>query len=384
MSNNKKATEQNQQKVMTKYDLKMQRRKEQKEKEKKEKRRGTIIGVLILVAFVCLFASFPINNYMVTNGTYITVGGEKITRLEFDYRYNIVKNNYSSQYFDLSMFDLSEQMYSDTLTWEDFLKQLTVEGIIQNRAIKAQAEATGFDYDVTEGYNTFMANISAAATQAGVTESNYIKQAYGGYATAKNIADFVKEDVLVDAYYEKLETEMAPTDEEIEAYYESNKDDYDSVDYRINMIKAELPATEGSEPTEAEIEKAMADAKALADTAEATVATDGELVENITKATASAAIREWLFDGSRKAGDTTVIQDDSNNQYYVLAFEQRYKAETANEAMKTDMINASLGEYLVEITADITVEDPKGRLAYLKVQETEEALAGTTDGGNAQ
>ena len=63
MSKNEKVTEnkeQTEQKVMTKYDRKVQKRKEEKEKEKKEERISTAIGIVVLVALVCLVASFPI------------------------------------------------------------------------------------------------------------------------------------------------------------------------------------------------------------------------------------------------------------------------------------------------------------------------------------
>ena len=53
MSKNEKVTEnkeQTEQKVMTKYDRKVQKRKEEKEKEKKEERISTAIGIVVLVA----------------------------------------------------------------------------------------------------------------------------------------------------------------------------------------------------------------------------------------------------------------------------------------------------------------------------------------------
>ena len=366
MSNNKKVKEQNEQKAMTKYDLKMQRRKEEKAKAKREERISTIIGIVVVVALVCLFAAFPINSYLTTHKTYVTIGGEDVSQLEFDYRYNIVKNNYYNQYgsymsyFGLDMTqDLSNQMYSETLTWKDFFEQMTVDNITQNKAIQAQAEAAGFTYDTTEDYKNFEESIKEAATEVGVSVKDYVRQVYGTYATLSRIEDFVKEDMMTTAYYAKLEEEKAPSDEEVQAFYESNKDGYESVDYRVTTIKAELPtepteladttaeATENAatgtdaaatetayQPSEAEIAKAMADAKVLADEALAKVTTEGQLMENVTKSTATATINEWLFDSSRKAGDTTVIEDTYNNQYYVLAFEKRYLDETPTKDIR--------------------------------------------------
>ena len=53
-------TEQQQEKIITRYDRKLQKRKEQKEKEKRERRIMAAIGIVIAAALVCLIASFPI------------------------------------------------------------------------------------------------------------------------------------------------------------------------------------------------------------------------------------------------------------------------------------------------------------------------------------
>lgn len=97
MSKNKETqstehTEQKPEKVVTKYDLKMQRRKEQKEKELRDRRIGGIVCILLAAALVCFVASFPIRNILTVKGTYVTVNGEKINRVEFDYYYQTARN----------------------------------------------------------------------------------------------------------------------------------------------------------------------------------------------------------------------------------------------------------------------------------------------------
>lgn len=98
-------TEEKQEKILTRYDLKMQRRAEEKKRAEKEKRMSTITGVVIVVALACLVASFPIRTYLTVNGTFVEVAGEKISRVEFDYNYNMIKNNYIAQNgYYMSMF----------------------------------------------------------------------------------------------------------------------------------------------------------------------------------------------------------------------------------------------------------------------------------------
>lgn len=375
MSKNDKATQNTEQeKIITKYDRKMQKRREEKEKEKKEKLCGTVIGVVIVAALVCWVISLPLRTYFTLHSAFVNIGGEDITRVEFDYNYYQVQSNYVSQNSMLLSYyggidtesDFSQQMYSDTMTWGDYFQELTVDNIIRSKSLKAEADAAGFTYDTTEEYKQFEESVKEAASAAGVSTKEYLKELYGPYATMSRISDYVKEAMVTTAYYKQMMEEKAPTDEEIQSYYEENRDSYDSVDYRVTIINAELPtepteladpveeadegtgesgeaASESSEekayvPSAAEIEKAMADAKVLADEAEATVATDGELKENIRKTSAVALIRDWLFDSSRKAGDTTVLEDTTGNKYYVLAFEKRYLDETPSADLRVVML----------------------------------------------
>ena len=514
VTENKEQKEQTEQKVMTKYDRKVQKRKEEKEKEKKEERISTSVGIVFLVALVCLVASFPIRTYLATHETYVVINGEEVNKVEFDYVYNTSKNNYITQYGSyLSYFgldtskDLSTQMYSETLTWQDYFEQNAVESLKQNKALMAEAKAAGFTYDTTDEYNTFKETIKTSAAAAGVSDKEYVRSIYGSYATMGRIEEYVKNDMVMNAYYQKLQADNAPSDDEIQSYYEENKATYDSVDYRLTTIEADLPtepteladpveetaadttgSTDGTaatdstqdtayQPSDAEIAKAMEDAKVLADDAEQTVAKDGEAHENEKKSSVNYLISDWLFDDARKAGDTTVITNDNSHCYYVVAFEKRYLDETPSadvrviiptedktgeeileewkngaatedsfaelckkytqdtsavengglfeQVTKTGMteelsnwifdssrqagdtvaitvsdttyvlyyigqdqpewkinikntlVSDTMSQHVQDITADVTVEDPKGKLNYLKVQAEESAAAET-------
>ena len=514
VTENKEQKEQTEQKVMTKYDRKVQKRKEDKEKEKKEERISTAVGIVFLVALVCLVASFPIRTYLATHETYVVINGEEVNKVEFDYVYNTTKNNYITQYGSyLSYFgldtskDLSTQMYSDTLTWQDYFEQNAVESLKQNKALMAEAKAAGFTYDTTDEYNTFKETIKTSAAAAGVSDKEYVRSIYGSYATMGRIEEYVKNDMVMNAYYQKLQEDNAPSDDEIQSYYEENKATYDSVDYRLTTIEADLPTepteladpveetaadttgtTDGTaatdstqdtayQPSDAEIAKAMEDAKVLADDAEQTVAKDGEAHENEKKSSVNYLISDWLFDDARKAGDTTVITNDNSHCYYAVAFEKRYLDETPSadvrviiptedktgeeileewkngaatedsfaelckkytqdtsavengglfeQVTKTGMteelsnwifdnsrqagdtvaitvsdttyvlyyigqdqpewkinikntlVSDTMSQHVQDITADVTVEDPKGKLNYLKVQAEESAAAET-------
>lgn len=338
-------------KVLTRYDLKMQRRKEQKEREEREKKITTIVGILIVAALACVVASFPIRSYLTVHGTYIMAADEKVSRVEFDYNYNLAMGSYLNQnYYLMSLMgidlsgDLSRQMYSDTLTWQDFFEQRAVDNLLQGKALKRELEAAGFTYDVTEDYEEYLQMLRDGAAEEGMTLNAYVRELYGPYATESRIRKFVQEAILTGAYYDSVAESKTPSDEEIQAYYENDKDSFDSVDYRQILVEAELPteptaladpveeteedadAEEETEyvPSEAEISFAMAQAMAEAEEVEKTVLTKGELNENLTQSEISYLLRDWLFDSARVSGDTTIIEDSTYNRYYVVAFVDRY------------------------------------------------------------
>lgn len=410
-------TEQKQEKIVTSYDRKMQKRKEQKEKEKKEQRMTAIVGTVIVIALVCLVASFPIRTYLATHETFAKIGGEAVTKVEFDYNYNTVKNNYLAQYgsymsyFGVDMTgDLSAQMYSETLTWQDFFEQTAVDNLIRQKALYRQAETEGFAFDTEEEYAEFEKSVKDAAAQAGVSTREYVKQLYGPYATLGRISGYVKDSIYVNEYFAKLAEDKAPGEEEIQAYYEENRASYDSVDYRLVTVDAQLPTEpteladaaeteaedtkaegtqaeestaegnqteEAYQPSEAEIAAAMAEAKEKADAAVETVAQGGELQENVLKADTTSLLRDWLFDSGRKAGDTTVIEDSINHRYYVLAFEKRYLDETPTVDARV-LITQEDGQTLLdEWSQGEATEDSFGALC----SEHSTDLASASQGG---
>ncbi len=375
-------TGQEPEKVVTKYDLKMQRRKEQKEKAAREEKISRIIGIAVVVALVCIVASFPIRNYLTVNGTYATVNGEKISRVEFDFNYNMARTSYLNQYgaylsyFGLDMSsDLDSQMYSDTLTWGDYFDELAVQSIARNKGLEKEAKAEGFVYDVAEDYQEFQEALKDAASGAGSTVKNYVKQLYGPYATESRVKPYLENSFYISAYSEAVADRLTPSMEEIQSYYDENKGTYDSVDYYSETVDAELPTEpteladpvepeedeaegdgedgadgeeEAYQPSEAEIEAAMEKAKAEADRLESTLQADSELVTNAKKSAVSYLIGDWLFDEERKQGDTTVIEDSTNHRYYVVGFEGRYLDETPSVDIRVTLTAEDNGQAILD------------------------------------
>lgn len=394
-------------KVLTKYDLKMQRREEERKKARRDELTGRITGIVVVLALLCLVLSFPIRSYLTINGTYIEVAGEKVSRVEFDYHYNLMKNSYITQNsYYLSMFgiDLSKdpaaQMYNDQLTFQDYFEQMAVNNIAENKALRDQMKAAGFTYDASGEYAKYEEAIRTAASVQGVTEKAYIQQLYGPYATASRVKGFVIENMELGAYYEQVSREKAPTEAEIKAYYEENADSYDSVDYRILTFNAELPtepteladpadeteSAEGAEgadgdkaytPSDAEIEFAMGQAKEKADEALKDISALGDLQENVKKSAVSTQLRDWLFDSTRKEGDSSVIENTASHLYYVVEFVSRYLDQTPTADARIIVLGADS-----EVTADAVLEEWKsGPATEDSFAELAEKYGSSAEGG---
>lgn len=422
-------------KKMTKYDLKMQRRQEEEKKAKKEKtiiKTGCILAVIICV---CIAAWKFYDNYQEKHGPYITVGDHEIQKAEFDYYYYSSLNSFASTYGSyLSYFGLDtskpldQQQYSDTMTWDDYFQQQAVNQLKNVYALTDEANEKGFEYDASSDYDDMVSSIQSYAEQQGVSADEYCKSVFGSDATLEGIKPYVEMSGLASAYYNDVEDNIEVTDDEINTYYDENKDNYDSVDYRVCKIEADIPEEETEAETEAQTETvaesssetavtesqtetesetmsaeeseaaakaeeeakaaAMAEAKAKADdmlsksTDEASFekvygdyATDASTDSlNTGKKKSSISptdVANWLFDADRQAGDTTVIEDTANNAYYVVYFKDRYLDHTKTVDVRHILISADTAS---TDTAE-TAETETAAAGETETAETESAEA---------
>ena len=361
MSEKTKSQNEASQKVVTRYDRKVQRRKEAELKEKKRRAISRVVGIVILAAIVIGLVSIPVRNYAAAHSPYITVGGHDITKVEFDYYYNLASSDYINTYgtylaymgFNASG-DYASQAYSETMSWKDYFEQLAVDAIRQNKALLDAAQAAGFTYDTSKEYASFAESAKTSAAAAGESINRYYKLTFGRYATVSGLKPYVEEGYLAAAYYKHVAEERAATAEAIQAYYDVNQASYDSVDYKLTEISAEIPeaqtVTDGDgnpstiEPTEEEIQAAMDEAKKEANVALLAIAEEGTEHNGVLQSGISTKYRDWLFDDAREEGDTTVIEDADAHKYYVLQFVKRYLDDAATANVRVIATTTANGE----------------------------------------
>ena len=350
-----KQTEEQSDKVVTRYDRRMEKRKKEEEKERRSWKRFKIVSIVILAA-VAVSIVFSIgtsfyNRYTVLNQTYFQVGDHDITRLEYNYYFNNVYSNYLSMYGSyVSMMgldttvDLDEQTYpgNENMTWKDYFDQSAVEQIQQIKAMADEARENGFEYDSSEDMASYETEIAAQAESASVSESEYYTLMYGDYATPSRIETFVEENLLASAYYNHLVEENQPADDEITAYYEENKNSYDTVTYRSFYFEVETDTEEeaASEETTA-VETTTA---AEETTVEETTAAEETTAEETTTAAEETVAEETTVEETTAAAEETAAEETT-------AAEEETETETASEeetGMTDEEIAAAMDELKVQ------------------------------------
>lgn len=390
-------------KKMTKYDLKMQRRKEEELRQQRKARYSAIIGAVILLLIVGVLGWKFYDGYQDKHGTYVTVGDHDVQRSEYEYYYYSGINNlyaYYGNYLSYMGLDLSkpldEQAYMENMTWKDYFDQQAVSQLKQVYALTDAAEAAGFEYDASADVDDFAESIETGAANANMSAADYLKSSYGTLATMDKVKAYVEKSSIATAYYNSIEDATEITDEEVSDYYDENKDNYDSVDYLACKIAADMPETEtvaaeettapetetGETETLSEEEKAAQEAeKKAAEEAAMTAAKEkaDEMLEQISDessfenlyadyATDTAVelrktnakkssisptgVGQWLFDSARQAGDTTVIEDTTGNAYYVVYFIDRYLDHAKTVDVRHILIRSS-----AETTDEMTDEE---------------------------
>lgn len=373
----------------TKYDKKVAERELEKKKDAKNLKITkiviTVLAVVVLAAIIIPIISSAVKKKEVVNGTFIKVNDYKISQLEYDFYYNTTVNDYINtygsflQYMNLDVTkNFATQNYSDDMTWQDYFDKMTVEQIKQIRSLLDDAEKNGFTFDATERYDTYVASVKEAAQSAGSTVQDYYHSYFGAYATEKNVADYIKDGIVANAYYQKLVEDNKPSDEEVQKYYEENKKSYDQVDYKKSVIASDLGEDATEEEKDIDKESRLEKANELLASVKEGEDADLELVSGDKFITTPSAISEWIFDEARKEGDAEVFTDESSSDIYVIEFVKRYYDETNNDAISQTLATQTASEYAYALAEEYTVTDEKGSLRYLTIPE---ATASTDEAG---
>lgn len=327
---------------------------------------------------VTYFFNYYYRNYVNTYGTYMSYYG-----------------------FDQSV-DLKEQYYDEenNITWYDFFMNQTRNYVTQAVVLAEGAKADGMELDEDElkSIEDNMNSFAEAASSNSLSEEEYIEKYYGEGVTKAYVEDFLKITTLAQKYYNKIYDSYEYTDTEYENYYSENKTSYQYADFLVYVFNADYDTDATDEEKKAANEEAKAYADALSkcktedefkkyikkyleqhpeiitktstatseSSAEESTMTDEEIAEAINEKVeavlnkkysyeVSSDVGKWVFDGSREALDTTVVEG-TDSYTAVMMIKPAYRDESICKNVRHILIKNTSYE-----TSDNEEEEAKAK-----------------------
>ena len=336
-----------------------------KQPEKSKAKLYWIIGIVlgIIVAALLIWNSGIFQRTAVA----ATVGDQKLTVPEVSYYYN---GQIASKRQEVQMYeqfgiqndyntDLApeEQYYNEAegITYADYFLDQALNALQEDTILCTEAGKAGYTMSQA-GKDSVAENMDALhmySTQSGYSESAYLKLLYGQYMTKSLFKEMLSNSILANEYATVKQSEFTYTDQELDDYYNENKADLDTYEYRYCYIdgQAESATDEDGnpvDPTEEESAAAMAEAQAVAESMIAEIQsgtpfneaavdcldeTDGEKykdaeynhVTGVLGRELESSYRAWLQDDARTIGEVTSLEMSTG--YYVVQFLGREKSE---------------------------------------------------------
>lgn len=243
-------------------DPKAARAAEQKAAEKKAKILYSTLAIVFVV--VAVFLVVYNSGIIQRNQTALTIDGEKYTVADVSYYYHDAYQSFLNTYGSYaSLFgldtskSLKSQNYSEDMTWDEYFKDQAVSNMKFIHAVLAKAEEENMTLDDEDmkTFNSAVENLKSQATEYGYSYKSYLNVVYGSTMTASVFEEHLKDQILANKYATTYQDSLSFTDEEIQTYYEENKNSYDLVDGEYVSISGSVESTtdeEGNtvEPTE--------------------------------------------------------------------------------------------------------------------------------------
>ncbi len=258
-----------------------------KEKQKRRNQRGAANGngkkvatiIISVVVFLGIAALAIWNSGIIQKSkTAVTVAGKNYSTGVVQFYYRSAYNQFLNTYGDYaSMFGLDtskpldQQEYGeDGKTWADYFKDMGIDNM--ERAIILSSEARKANISLSEESQAYLQQtkdeLTAYCVNKNITQGTYFAS-LGTGVTEKLYFEQLENILLADDYAKHLTEQMQYSEDEITAYYNGHKNDFDIVSYRYFYFGGTPEAktdAEGNEvkATEEETKAAMEQASKLA------------------------------------------------------------------------------------------------------------------------
>lgn len=257
---------------------------------------------------------------------------------------------------------LSEQMYSEELTWQDYFIDNALMAFRQYCALNDMAKDAGFELSDSAQETLDSAEeklLDLAKTMGFESAEEYLTANYGGGATMDNYKVYLHDHLVVQEYTAALQNGFEYTDEEIENYYDQNAEKYaengiEKIDTNMATLRylMILPADDSDESYDA-IDQAfnemLADWDTWEDKSEEGFMSFGEkwsekgFAQDYLEAVAPGTVTfsyfdDWVFGEPRTLGDTRTYYMESGDYmfFYVAQTDEVFWKSQARYDMSYD------------------------------------------------
>jgi len=293
-------------------------------------------GIAFVVLGIALVALIAVITYVLDTGidesfiSPLTIGSRDISSGEFSFMYHY---ELLSEGVDLFAADAEEKLSSAYLdddnfsTYRDYFRYVTAQDLQKMEILYDDATAQGYSIEKAhyDRANAYINWLKGKADELGVPLDTYIKGVFGTQVDEQCIINTLAKKYFTEDYAdgEKL-MQLAATDEQAEEAYNQSRNIYDLVSYkllRMTMEQREQAFVNTANLRAQKIIDAMKGDPSKFESCAAQYFTgvekntlsqpDSTLVPNCRYDEVSHDdIREWLFDETRKEGDSVIIPDE--------------------------------------------------------------------------
>ncbi len=307
-----------------------------------------------------------------------TIGEHQLTNSRLQVYYWMEIQNFLNQYGAYAAYfgmdytqPLDTQLEEDGLTWQQYFLDTALNNWHQVQSMSLMAQETGLP--ITEENKAYLEGLDdyleQTAAANGVTVEELMVGNFGPGADKEDYRYFQDLYLTGVPYYQAAVAAMAPTQEDLEAYFAEHEEEYaasgvtrDSkfVDVRHILVKVADTAAEEDWKTCEEKAQAILDAWLAGEKTEesfAALATEktedpgsqatGGLYQQVYEGQMVPEFNDWCFDAARVYGDYGLVK--TTYGYHVMFFVKSEPSWTSYA--KTDWMNQQSADLLAAVTS---------------------------------
>ncbi len=351
----------------------------------KKKISGKDLGIKIFLIATVVIIIAAIGFNMITSSGLLLHSFKPMTSENYSVNAAMMNYFYKTSYYGfvnqmgdyLSYFgldtskSLKNQAYTEDMTWHDYFLDSTVSQVEEMLVLAESARAEGMELSADEiaGIDETMASIaSTAASYNYPSVSAFLAAQYGAGIKEKDVRAAMELSSLASKYSQKISDGIEVSEDEINTYFEENRETYTYVDLRqFSFAASEAETANATDEEKTQIMSALkekADALAACKTIaefeahlteymksnipEGQEITDENIANNIesTKYTnynsRETEQGKWAFEDGRKVGDTFVVEDKEQMACLVYMMERtEYRDETLTRDVRHILLQSA-------------------------------------------